>query len=71
MKLEAEPFVITVAEADWVAKAVSTDAHRPVLTYAGLARWKGDAVLVGTDTHRLHVLRLGEAGETFPLPAGR
>lgn len=47
MKLEAEPFVITVAEADWVAKAVSTDAHR------------------------LHVLRLGEAGETFPLPAGR
>jgi hypothetical protein len=42
-----------------------------VLTYAGLARWKGDAVLVGTDIHRLHVLRLGEAGETFPLPAGR
>jgi hypothetical protein len=40
MKLEAEPFVITVAEADWVAKAVSSE--RP-------ARWTAVVMRMALD----------------------
>lgn len=67
MKLETEPFVISLAEATWLSKALSTDTHRPVLTLAALGNWDGSAVLVATDTHRLHVLRLGDVPEGYPL----
>lgn len=66
MNLTPEPYTLEVAEVDWVAKALSTDAQRPVLTVAALAYYNGSAVLVATDTHRLHVLRLGSVEKEFP-----
>lgn len=66
MNLTPEPYTLEVAEVDWVAKALSTDANRVVLTVAALAYYNGSAVLVATDTHRLHVLRLGSVEKEFP-----
>jgi len=60
-------FVLTLAEAEWLASAFSTDTHRPVLTLAALGNWDGSAVLVATDRRRLHLLRLGDVPEGFPL----
>lgn len=66
MNLKPEPYTIELAEATWIAKALSADYHRPVLTVAALAFYDGAAVLVATDTHRLHVLRLGPVEKEFP-----
>lgn len=70
MNINNEPFfTITVAEAEWVAKALGDPyGNWPFLGYAALMRWNGDAILVATDTYRIHLLRLGQAGETYPLP---
>lgn len=62
-----EPYIIERAEAEWVAKALSTDNRRPVLTMAAIAYYDGSAVLVATDNHRLHVLRLGNVEKEFPV----
>jgi DNA polymerase III sliding clamp (beta) subunit (PCNA family) len=68
MNLIHEPYTLEVAEVDWVEKALSTetDGTRAVLSVAALTYYKGAAVLVATDTHRLHVLRLGPVKEEFP-----
>lgn len=66
MNLKTEPYIIELAEAAWVAKALSTDSKRAVLTMAALAYYEGAAVLVATDTYRLHILRLGPTEKEFP-----
>ncbi|MEQ1761595.1 MAG: hypothetical protein ABL984_00485 [Pyrinomonadaceae bacterium] len=65
MNLRKEPFILTTKEVDWLAKALSTDSYRLILTVGCLAYYKGSAVLVATDTHRLHVLRLGPVEAEF------
>lgn len=67
MNLKPEPYTIELSEAAWVAKALSADSHRVVLTVAALAYHEGAAVLVATDTHRLHILRLGPVEKEFPV----
>lgn len=59
MSMIPEPYIITRAEAKWLAKALSTDNYRPALTYAYLFHHEGSAWIGTTDTHRLHMLKLG------------
>lgn len=66
MTLIPEPYYLTVSEVDWVARALSTDSHRRVLTVAALAYYDGEVVLVATDNYRLHLLRLGPVEAEFP-----
>lgn len=65
--MKKEPYTIYLKEVDWVAKALSKDQSRPIMNVGALACYEGNAVLVATDTHRLHVLRLGPVEEEFPL----
>lgn len=64
--LKQEPFIIDIREAAWVTKALSKE--RRVLTFAAVANVGGSVVLAATDTHRLHMLRLGPVSDGFPLP---
>lgn len=57
------PFTIKVDELAWIAKAISQDRDHPALRHALLAYYEGSAVLVATDTHRLHMLYLGPSEE--------
>lgn len=65
MSLEPTPFIITVAELRWLCSALSRDTHRAVLGVGALAYHEGNAWLVATDTHRLHILNLGPIDEPF------
>lgn len=58
--------MIEVRDAAWVAKALSPDSYRPVLSVAVIGCYKGSIVLVATDTHRIHMLRLGPVENEFP-----
>jgi DNA polymerase III sliding clamp (beta) subunit (PCNA family) len=59
--------MLTVQEVAWVERAVSKDGGRMILTKGAILYHEGDAVLVATDTHRLHVLRLGAVEKEFPV----
>lgn len=56
----AYQFAITLQRLKWINAAVSTDGHRQVLTFAAIAHFDGHSWLCGTDTHRLHCIRLAK-----------
>lgn len=59
MKNQNEPYTITIRELVYIARALGADNYRQILTQAALSHYEGHACLAATDTHRLHVLRLG------------
>lgn len=56
--LQTEPYTLEVDELTWLCKALSNDPLRGDLQMAAIAHYDGSAVLVSTDTHRMHILRL-------------
>lgn len=60
LALELEPWKVPVAHAKWVQKAVSKDHSRRSVMKAALVHHDGAAWIAGTNTHRIHMLRLGE-----------
>lgn len=56
---------IPKSDLTWLASALSKDRSRPVMTLAHLIHHGGCAWLLSSDTHRLHVIKLGDA-ESIP-----
>jgi hypothetical protein len=66
--IKSEPYVLKATEVEWVAKALSTDERqRTILTVGAIAYYDGSAVLVATDAHRMHIVRLGPVVAEFPV----
>ena len=74
MAKNSNKFIVTNKQAQWIASAVAKNDSRPILQRAAIAYYQDHAVLVSTDTHRLHILylkRVKEPFETFLLDIGR
>ena len=59
---------ISKKECEWLFKALSKDAHRPILSVAHVSIIDGVRYVVATDTHRVHVLNLGSSDWTAGDP---
>jgi len=59
MKIIPEPCSVSKAEVSWLVRALARDCSPSILTYGAFIHFDGAANLVTSDTHRLHVLRLG------------
>lgn len=59
------PYTLTIAELKWLFKAASTDPHRHRLGYAEVVTFTdGNLYIVTTDTHRMHLVKLGKVEQS-------